>query len=132
VRRGRAAHELHKYSEGSWSPLVAEARRYIGTNPTRRRTLWCGAFMNLVLKETGHPGSGSDMARSFASYGRRLSGPEVGAIAVFSRGSGGHVGVVSGVADNGDPIVISGNFNDHVAEAVYPRSRVIAYVMPTQ
>jgi uncharacterized protein (TIGR02594 family) len=126
------SHQLHSYSGGSWSPLVAEARRYLGTKPTKRRTLWCGAFMNMILKETGHRGSGSDMARSFARYGRRVSGPQVGAIAVMSRGSnGGHVGVVSGIAPSGDPIVISGNYNDRVAEAVYPRGRIIAYVVPT-
>lgn len=126
-----AAHTLASYSGGSWSPLVAEARRYIGTNPTSRRTLWCGAFMNMVLKQTGHPATGSDMARSFAAYGTRISGPQVGAIAVMSRGrSGGHVGIVSGVAPTGDPIVISGNYNDRVAEAVYPRGRIIAYVLP--
>ena len=47
-----------------------------------------------------------------------LYGPQVGAIAVMSRGrNGGHVGVVSGSAPSGDPIVISGNYNDRVAEA---------------
>jgi len=41
---------------------------------------------------------------------------------------GGHVGVVTGFDANGNPIVISGNHNNRVDEAVYPRSRVIAYV----
>jgi uncharacterized protein (TIGR02594 family) len=71
------------------------------------------------------------MASSFASYGRRISGPQVGAIAVLSRGKrGGHVGVVSGIDSNGNPIIISGNHNRRVAEATYSRSRVYAYVMP--
>ncbi len=80
------------------SGLVAEARRYIGGNPTGRSSLWCARFMNMVLERSGLRGSGSDMARSFASYGQRVSGPQVGAIAVMSRGKrGGHVGVVSGI-----------------------------------
>ena len=33
---------------------------------------------------------------------------------------------------NGNPIIISGNHNKRVGEAVYARSRVIAYVMPTE
>jgi uncharacterized protein (TIGR02594 family) len=71
------------------------------------------------------------MARSFANYGRRVSGPQVGAIAVMSRGGrGGHVGVVSGVDAKGNPIIVSGNHGRKVAEAVYPRGRVYAYVMP--
>ncbi len=115
------------------SSLVSEARRYIGRgNPTDRATLWCARFMNMVLERTGFRGTGSDMARSFASYGQRVNGPRVGAIAVMSRGKrGGHVGVVSGVDAKGNPIVVSGNHGRRVAEAVYPASRVYAYVMPT-
>lgn len=111
--------------------LVAEARRHIGTNPTGMGALWCARFMNMVLERSGHRGTGSNMANSFASYGRRISGPQVGAIAVMSRGKrGGHVGIVSGIDASGNPIIISGNHNRRVAEATYPRGRVYAYVMP--
>jgi uncharacterized protein (TIGR02594 family) len=111
------------------SDLVADARRYIGTNPTGRRSLWCGAFMDMVLKQTGHKGGGN-LARAYAKYGRRISGPQVGAIAVMARKGGGHVGVVSGIDASGNPIIISGNHNHTVAESVYPRSRIYAYVLP--
>ena len=113
--------------------LVAEARKYMGTNPTDRSRLWCATFMNFVLARLGYAGTNSDAARSFAYYGRRISEPEIGAIAVLTRGkNGGHVGVVSGIDPHGNPIVISGNHNKRVGEAVYARSRVIAYVMPTE
>jgi uncharacterized protein (TIGR02594 family) len=114
---------------GGSSSLVAEARRYLGTNPTGRRSLWCGAFMDKVLRETGHKGGGN-LAKGYLNYGRRVSGPQVGAIAVMGRRGGGHVGVVSGVDANGNPIIVSGNHNHTVAESVYPRSRIIAYVEP--
>ncbi len=115
------------------SNVVAEARRYIGSgNPTGRSSLWCARFMNMVLERSGHKGTGSDMARSFAGYGQRISGPQVGAIAVMSRGRrGGHVGIVSGIDPKGNPIVISGNHGHRVAEATYSRGRVYAYVMPS-
>jgi len=113
------------------SDVVAEARRYLGGNPTGRGRLWCAAFMNLVLQRSGHRGTGSDMARSFASYGQRVSGPQVGAIAVMSRRGGGHVGVVSGIDAKGNPIVVSGNSGHRVREAAYPRGRIYAYVVPT-
>src|SRR5581483_3039533 len=58
--------------------LVSEARRYIGGNPTGRSSLWCGAFMDLILRRTGHR-PGSNLARDYASYGTRVSGPQVGA-----------------------------------------------------
>jgi uncharacterized protein (TIGR02594 family) len=113
--------------------LVAEARKYMGTNPTDRKRLWCATFMNFVLARLGYAGTNSDAAKSFAYYGRRVSEPRVGAIAVLTRGRrGGHVGVVSGIDKNGDPIIISGNHNKIVGEGIYPRSRVIAYVMPTE
>ncbi len=111
------------------SSLVADARRYLGTNPTGRRSLWCGAFMDKVLRDTGHRGGGN-LAKGYLRYGQRVSDPQVGAIAVMGRRGGGHVGVVSGVDANGNPIVISGNHNNTVAESVYPRSRILAYVMP--
>jgi uncharacterized protein (TIGR02594 family) len=109
--------------------LVSEARKYIGTNPTGRRSLWCGAFMDMVLRRTGHEGGGN-LAKAYAHYGTQVQGPEVGAIAVMNRRGGGHVGVVSGIDPNGNPIIVSGNHNHTVAEAVYPRGRIVAYVMP--
>lgn len=111
------------------SSLVSEARKYIGTNPTGRSSLWCGAFMDMVLKRTGHNGGGN-LASAYARYGTRVSGPQVGAIAVMGRRGGGHVGVVSGVDPNGNPIIISGNHNRTTAESVYPRGRITAYVLP--
>jgi uncharacterized protein (TIGR02594 family) len=112
------------------SNIVAEARRYIGGNPTSRGSLWCARFMNMVLLHTGHRGTGSDMARSFASYGHRVSGPQIGAIAVMSRRGGGHVGVVSGIDARGNPILVSGNNGNRVREAPVSRGRIYAYVVP--
>jgi uncharacterized protein (TIGR02594 family) len=128
----RVVKQVKNIAPGDFEPsVVAEARRWLGTNPTRRATLWCATFMNFVLERTGKSGTGSDAAKSFASYGYRVSGPQVGAIAVMTRGkNGGHVGVVSGIHSSGNPIVISGNHNRTVAEAVYPRERIYAYVMP--
>jgi len=115
---------------GGSSEVVAEARRYLGGNPTGRGSLWCARFMNMVLERSGHRGTGSDMARSFATYGHRVSGPQVGAIAVMSRRGGGHVGIVSGFDARGNPIVISGNNGNRVRETPIASGRIYAYVMP--
>ena len=53
---------------------------------------------------------------------RASPAPQVGAIAVMGRHGGGHVGVVSGIDANGNPIIVSGNHNHTVAESVYPRA----------
>jgi uncharacterized protein (TIGR02594 family) len=135
-RRDRAAararaqsHANSAFGGATGNVLVTEARKYIGTNPTGRGSLWCGAFMDLILKRTGHAGGGN-LAKAYASYGTRVSGPQVGAIAVMRRAGGGHVGVVSGVDANGNPIIVSGNHNHTVAESVYPAGRITAYVLP--
>ena len=119
-------------SSSSSSNVVSEARRYLGGNPTGRGSLWCARFMNMVLQHSGYRGTGSDMANSFANYGQRVSGPQVGAIAVMSRGRrGGHVGIITGIDASGNPIMISGNNGNRVREAPVSRGRIYAYVMPT-
>lgn len=118
------------FASSGGSGLIADARRYLGTNPTSRASLWCARFMNKVLEETGHRGTGSDLAASFAHYGTRVSGPQVGAIAVMGRRGGGHVGIITGVDAQGNPIMISGNNGNRVREAPVSRGRIYAYVMP--
>lgn len=59
------------------------------------------------------------------------TGASVGAVAVLSRGRGGHVGIVKGVDPNGNPIVESFKYYGSVGEAVYPKSRVLGYVRPS-
>jgi uncharacterized protein (TIGR02594 family) len=129
ARAQAQSHSNSAYGGATSDSLVSEARKYIGTNPTGRGSLWCGAFMDMVLKRTGHSGGGN-LARAYAQYGQRVSGPQVGAIAVMGRRGGGHVGVVSGVDPNGNPIIVSGNHNHTVAESVYPAGRISAYVLP--
>ena len=119
------SHSNSAYGGATSDPMVNEARRYIGTNPTGRGSQWCGAFMDMVLRRTGHPGGGN-LAWGYSRYGRRIGSAQVGAIAVMH----GHVGVVSGVDANGNPIIVSGNHNHTVAESVYPRRRIVAYVLP--
>ena len=118
-------------ASGGSSGLVMEARQFLGTKPSGMGgSLWCARFMNMVLEKTGHRGTGSAMANSFASYGHRVSGPEVGAIAVMGRRGGGHVGIITGVDAHGNPIMISGNNGNRVREAPVSRGRIYAYVMP--
>ena len=90
--------------------------------------------MNFVLRQAGGKGTRSRAARSFLQYGKRLDGPRVGAIAIlYRRGpNNGHVGVVRGTDGQGNPILVSGNHGPTVKQSVYPKGRVLAYVMPPQ
>lgn len=93
--------------------------------------LWCADFMNFVLKRAGTSGTQSRAARSFLLYGKRLDGPRVGAIAVlYRKRNGGHVGIVRGTDGKGNPILISGNHGPTVTQSVYPKERVMGYIMP--
>lgn len=132
-RKRRTPYNWQPRSMSSPSPessLVAEARRWMGTNPTGMARLWCARFMNFVLGRLGYRGTGSDLAMSFRHYGHPIAEPQVGSIVVLTRRGGGHVGVVSGVTSSGNPIIVSGNHGRRVGEGVYPRSRVVAYVLP--
>jgi uncharacterized protein (TIGR02594 family) len=94
--------------------------------------LWCADFMNFVLRRAGGKGTQSRAARSFLDYGKKLDGPRVGALVIFYRKgpNNGHVGVVRGTDGLGNPIVVSGNHGNTVSQSVYPKGKVMAYVMP--
>jgi uncharacterized protein (TIGR02594 family) len=115
--------------------VLLEALRWRGRTakqlglPTQ---LWCADFMNFVFKKAGAKGTSSRAARSFLQFGKKLDGPRVGAIAIMSRKgpNTGHVGVVRGTDGQGNPIVVSGNHGPTVTQSMYPKHKVLAYVMP--
>ena len=117
--------------------VLLEALRWRGRTakqiglPTQ---LWCADFMNFVLRRAGGNGTKSRAARSFLEYGKKLDGPRVGAIAILYRKgpNTGHVGVVRGTDGQGNPILVSGNHGPTVRESIYPKAKVMAYVMPPQ
>ena len=93
--------------------------------------LWCADFINFILRRTGHATTNSRAAKSFLEYGKRIDQPRVGAIVVLARGkNGGHVGIVRGTDGADKIIVISGNHGNKVWESMYPKNRVLGYVIP--
>lgn len=109
-------------TESHGSTMVDRAKAYLGSrNPTGFRGPWCGAFMTMIAKATGHavPG-GPYRARSWASLPR--TSPHVGAIAVFRH----HVALVAGFR-NGTPLLLGGNQGHRVS--IHPmRRQAIAFV----
>jgi uncharacterized protein (TIGR02594 family) len=127
----RTGRDLSPAIKPTGNSLVAIAKSQVGKGAIYgRRTLWCATFMNWALAKAGYEGTGSDVARSFERFGQKIAKPVIGAIAVLTRRGGGHVGIVTGVTEDGNPILVSGNFRHRVAEAVYPQRRVVTYVMP--
>ncbi len=93
---------------------------------------WCALALNYVLKASGFPGTDSLLALSFRSYGRKLPGPAVGAIASQSRTGGGHVYLVVGRTSEGQIVARGGNQADMVCDTVFPaQDTTRTYVWPT-
>lgn len=111
------------------APLVEKARALLGKTASQLglpERLWCADFIAKIAPEAARKVSNPRWARDYAAL--RKVPPQVGAIVVLSRGRGGHIGVVTGFDRSGNPRVVSGNHNRRVAESVYSKHRVIAYV----
>ena len=123
------------------NPLITEMWRvgFTATNQAHRlketpwqndETPWCGAFVAYVMANAGlerHIPTYFPLARSWAKVGTKLNNPAYGCIVVFSRGSGGHVGIVVGRDRRGNLMVLGGNQSDQVSIAPFDKSRVLGY-----
>src|SRR3954467_3701675 len=103
-----------------------------GQNLNPVTTAWCAAFVNAALNQSGLPGSGSMMARSFLNYGTPVDKPEVGDIAVFARGRApqGHVGFYQGIGPDGRIQVLGGNQGDRVSVGSFDQGSLLGYRRP--
>lgn len=100
---------------GSIFSPFSEARKQVNTNSASGVSsfahysgfisgrLICAVNVNAYLASRGIRGTGSALAKSFLRWGRP-SGPVTDAVAVFSRGRGGHVAIVDHVEPNGTVI----------------------------
>lgn len=95
-------------------------------------TPWCGVAMAAWMREAGVPlPKHWYRAKAWADgWGVPLAEPAAGCVVVFDRAGGGHVGLVVGVADNGDLQVLGGNQGNAVSVRSFPASRVPRFVWP--
>lgn len=135
--------------EPAW---LVEARRHIGTREIKgpqhepkilawwraiRRggirddeTPWCAAFVGGCLEAVDIISSRFESARSYLDWGVKLDRPELGAVVVFSRVGGGHVGFIVGRDSRGNLMVLGGNQGDEVNIRAFDRGRVVGYRWP--
>lgn len=95
-------------------------------------TPWCGVFVAYCMKESGLPYPKLYMrARAWSDYGALLRPDRLapGAILVFSRKGGGHVGFYAG-EDSGHYFVFGGNQADEVNVMKIGKSRLLATRWP--
>lgn len=95
---------------------------------------WCGLFAAWCIQHAGiTPPKIAIRAKAWATWGTPLplSGtPPMGAIAVFGRDGGGHVGFVNSVNADGSINVLGGNQGDAVNVRRFSRDRLVALRWP--
>jgi uncharacterized protein (TIGR02594 family) len=97
---------------------------------------WCADFVNAMIEISDLSGTRSGMARSFenSEHFVRLSGPAIGSIMTFWRGStrggSGHVGFAAGLTAGGRMVLVGGNQKDAVTAATYGTERLTGYWWP--
>jgi uncharacterized protein (TIGR02594 family) len=118
-------------SDQATASTVAAAKTYQGMHERRntgslskllkvnpRKTPWCAAFVNAILKKKGKKGTGSLTARSFFAWGKKVSNPQHGDIVIIKTKRGYHVGFFVGRKGN-KVLVIGGNQSDSVKVTAY-------------
>ena len=142
-----AALELPAPPDGLVLPWVVEGRRYLGLHEVRNAKAldklmrldtsaipWCGAFTSLIVRD-GLPGEAIPTNPLWARNWLRLgvdvpkNSPVEGCFAVFSRGTGGHVGVVVG-HDRTALHVLGGNQSNAVTIARVAKNRCLGLRYP--
>ena len=124
---------VQMFPPGSSNPRITEY--HAGTNIAGYddKASWCSSFVDWVMRQSGHLGTGSALARSWLEWGRPLQAPRPGCIAVLWREDPaswkGHVGFW--LREEGDEVVLlGGNQLEAVREHRYPLDTVLAYRWP--
>jgi uncharacterized protein (TIGR02594 family) len=94
-------------------------------------TPWCGWFVAHCMNEAGLPYPGKGMfarAKSWLDWGKSCQ-PVLGAVVVFGRNGGGHVGFLVGQGVS-EFYVLGGNQSDMVSIAPIAKSRALGYRWP--
>lgn len=86
---------------------------------------WCGLFVGVVARRSGKPVPANPLwARNWARWGSECK-PELGCVLVFSRESGGHVGLYVGEDDKCFH-VLGGNQGNRVCVTRIEKARLLA------
>ena len=113
------------------APFISGMLQRLGAWWSDDEAPWCGTFVGFCLREQG-----LDIprhwyrARAYLDWGVPLNAPALGAVVVYERGAGGHVGFVVGVDQSGRILTLGGNQGNRVSVAPFPRSRVLGFRYP--
>lgn len=103
-----------------WAKEVGQSQYVLDSIP------WCGLYMAIVCKRAGKEIVDNPLwARNWAKWGDKSPAPMLGDVLVFTRGSGGHVGIYVG-EDSSAYHVLGGNTTDSVSIARILKTRLLA------
>jgi len=104
--------------------------RRLGITVTDDETPWCGTFVAHVMFENGfEPPPIAVRASAWGAWGSPLIKPALGAVLVFTRSGGGHVGLYVG-EDSTAYHILGGNQSDSVSITRISKSRLGAIRWP--
>lgn len=113
------------------SPVIAKWLRELHAWWDGDSVPWCGTFVAACLSECG---LGRPQhwyrARAYLDWGVMRPIPTYGAIVVYERDGGGHVGFVVGRDDKGRILTLGGNQDNAVSIAPFDQARVLGYRWP--
>ncbi len=113
------------------APVISRWLKRLGAWWDEDATPWCGTFVAACLDDVGLPRPQHwYRARAYLDYGTRIPAPVMGAITVFARTGGGHVGFAVGRNEHGALMILGGNQGDRVSIAAFDPARVLGYVWP--
>ncbi|WP_439572646.1 TIGR02594 family protein [Phreatobacter sp.] len=124
--------KLHGVHERGNNPAILAWAKEVGLEKVYRHTsiAWCGLFAAIVAKRAGWDVVKDPLwARNWAKFGKVAKPAMLGDILVFTRGTGGHVGVYVG-EDAGYFHVLGGNQSDQVNVTRIAKSRLLAARQP--
>ena len=96
---------------------------------------WCAAFVSYCLKKAGKsPLTGFDgmRARTYGDkYGKEITRPVYGALAVVARGGSGHIGFVIGYNKANGAIRLLGGNQGNAVSRIWETRQLLAYRVPS-
>jgi uncharacterized protein (TIGR02594 family) len=114
------------------SPLIRRILGLLGAMWLRGQP-WCGGAVAHWVRPCGIAlPKHWYRARAWLDWGVPIAAPAVGAVVVFERTGGGHVGLVVGKDQAGRLMVLGGNQGDAVSIAPFDQRRVLGYRWPAE
>jgi uncharacterized protein (TIGR02594 family) len=136
IEHARPLIGLHEIVGTKHNPIILKMWTAIRAPFSDDETPWCAAFVGSQLESVGIRSTRSAGALSYRNFGKGVSSPCYGAIAVKPRMNarghviGGHVTFVVGQDNNGNLICLGGNQNNQVSLATYSRRMFTDFRFP--